>query len=218
MDGCRKNRVEDNFKSTFFPCFSFTPTNTANKTDLTLGEVNRQLSGSQLPYSEPQSPQNPSKRIRVTEMEMSRYNEEFVEVSKLSEGSYGVVTIAKHRLDGMLYAVKVRVIFLFASYKFDVNNSLDYFLQCTKRPLSGGPAENSAMNEVFALAALPKHKNLIRYYSSWVEKGKIYIQNEYCEGGSLAQLIQVRREKGTPFTENELKRMLTHLAKGMRYE
>lgn len=72
------------------------------------------------------------------------------------------------------------------------------------------------MNEVFALAALPKHKNIIRYYSSWVEKGRIWIQNEYCQGGSLAALIQKRRDSGEYFSEYELKRIIMHLAKGLR--
>ena len=72
------------------------------------------------------------------------------------------------------------------------------------------------MNEVFALAALPKHKNIIRYYSSWVEKGKIWIQNEYCQGGSLAAFIQKRRDGNHYLTEYEVKRILIHLAKGLR--
>ena len=82
--------------------------------------------------------------------------------------------------------------------------------------MHGGAEEKSAMNEVFALAALPKHKNIVRYYSSWVEKGKIWIQNEYCQGGTLAALIQKKRETDEIFTEYELKRILVHLAKGLR--
>ena len=29
------------------------------------------------------------------------------------------------------------------------------------------------MNEVFAHAALIKHKHVVRYYNSWVEKGQV---------------------------------------------
>lgn len=35
--------------------------------------------------------------------------------------------------------------------------------------------EKMAMNEVFAHAALMKHKHVVRYYNSWVEKGQVNI-------------------------------------------
>lgn len=89
--------------------------------------------------------------------------------------------------------------------------------QVTKTEVNGSNhAERAAMNEVFAHAALMKHKHVVRYYNSWVEKGRIYIQNEYCEGGSLASAIKQRRETNTPFTEGELRKIALHLAKGLR--
>ena len=33
--------------------------------------------------------------------------------------------------------------------------------------------EKMAMNEVFAHAALMKHKHVVRYYNSWVENGSV---------------------------------------------
>ena len=73
------------------------------------------------------------------------------------------------------------------------------------------------MNEVFAHSALIKHKHVVRYYNSWVENGRVYIQNEFCEGGSLAAKIREFKETGKRFTEAELKRILLHLAKGLDY-
>lgn len=73
------------------------------------------------------------------------------------------------------------------------------------------------MNEVFAHSALIKHKHVVRYYNSWVENGRVYIQNEYCEGGSLAAKIQEFRQTAKRFTEAELKRILLHLSKGLDY-
>merc|ERR1719266_841646 len=64
--------------------------------------------------------------------------------------------------------------------------------------------EKMAMNEVFAHAALMKHKHVVRYYNSWVENGAIYIQNEYCEGGSLQKKIEDYRASGLRFSEAEL--------------
>ena len=46
---------------------------------------------------------------------------------------------------------------------------------------------------------------------------QVYIQNEYCEGGSLAKQIQQRRITGQHFTEGELKKTLIHVAKGLQY-
>lgn len=77
--------------------------------------------------------------------------------------------------------------------------------------------ERVAMNEVFAQSSLMKHKHIVRYYNSWVEKGHVYIQNEYCEGGSLANLINEYRWRGLRFTEAELRRILLHVAKGLQY-
>ena len=73
------------------------------------------------------------------------------------------------------------------------------------------------MNEVFAHSALIRHKHVVRYYNSWVENGRVYIQNEFCEGGSLSAKIQELRNSGKHFSESELKRILLHLAKGLEY-
>ena len=36
--------------------------------------------------------------------------------------------------------------------------------------------EKMAMNEVFAHAALMKHKHVVRYYNSWVESGAVSVR------------------------------------------
>ena len=41
----------------------------------------------------------------------------------------------------------------------------------------------------------------------------MYIQNEYCEGGSLQNRIQEFKNSGTRFSEQELKKMIMHVAK-----
>ena len=72
------------------------------------------------------------------------------------------------------------------------------------------------MNEVFAHSALIKHKHVVRYYNSWVESGRVFIQNEFCEGGSLAAKIKEFKREGKRFSEAELKRILLHIAKGLQ--
>ena len=46
---------------------------------------------------------------------------------------------------------------------------------------------------------------------------QVYIQNEYCEGGSLASQIDEFRQTRRFFTETELKKMLVNVAKGLQY-
>ena len=92
----------------------------------------------------------------------SRYQEEFLELAEIASGEFGVVKKARHRLDGMIYAIKV-------SKKAIRKNSHD---------------EKMAMNEVFAHAALMKHKHVVRYYNSWVENGAVsfkYFLIIYCD-------------------------------------
>lgn len=83
--------------------------------------------------------------------QFNRYQEEFLELAEIASGEFGVVKKARHRLDGMVYAIKV-------SKKTIRKNSHD---------------EKMAMNEVFAHAALMKHKHVVRYYNSWVENGAV---------------------------------------------
>ena len=77
-----------------------------------------------------------------------------MELAEIASGEFGVVKKARHRLDGMVYAIKV-------SKKQIRKNSHD---------------EKMAMNEVFAHAALMKHKHVVRYYNSWVENGAVSYQ------------------------------------------
>ena len=140
---------------------------------------------------------SPVKRIRVSDFSVSnsRYEEEFLEISEIASGEFGCVKRARHRLDGVDYAVKI-----------SKKN-----LECSRHD------EKMALNEVFAHAALIQHKHFVRYYSSWVEAGNVFIQNELCRGGSLTNNIDLRRRTGQRFTETELKRMILQILKGLQY-
>jgi len=137
----------------------------------------------------------PAKRLRVSDMSITRYQEEFLEIAKVASGQFGMVVKARHKLDGIVYAIKITKKNLRA-------NSLD---------------ERMAMNEVFAHAALMKNKHVVRYFNSWVERGQIYIQNEFCDGGSLDQKLTDARREGQVFSEEELHRLLLHIGKGLKY-
>ena len=74
-----------------------------------------------------------------------------------------------------------------------------------------------AIREVQAHAILGKHPHVVRYYSAWAEDNHMIIQNEYCNGGSLADEMEDRFKSGKVLTEAELKNIMFQVAEGLRY-
>ena len=125
----------------------------------------------------------------------SRYEEEFVELDKIASGQFGVVKKARHRLDGMVYAIKM-----------------------TKKPLRDNTrSEKTAMKEIFAGAAMMKHKHIVRYYNSWVENRTVFIQNEFCDGGSVQRMLEQHRRDGCHVGEETLWRLMSDVSSGLQY-
>lgn len=98
--------------------------------------------------------------------------------------------------------------------------------------------EISAWKEVCAHAVLVKHNHIVQYYSAWAEQDRMLIQNEYCNGGSLAEFLdslklsnmQISAQTSSASTspsslsihttmmnESDLKTLLLHVAKGLSY-
>ena len=76
----------------------------------------------------------------------------------------------------------------------------------------------NAMNEVFAYSVLGRHAHIVHYYSSWVEDDRVFIQTEYCNGGSLSSLLAECRADGRQhLSEAELKQLTVHIAAGLKY-
>ncbi|KAL9984171.1 hypothetical protein ACROYT_G006438 [Oculina patagonica] len=137
---------------------------------------------------------NPAKKLALHESNISRYNAEFAEISTIGSGQFGSVHKCVNRLDGCVYALK---------------RSL--------KPVAGSIDEQNAMREVYAHAVLGKNPHVVRYYSAWAEDGHMLIQNEYCEGGSLAELIERNSKTNEVMAEGELKQLLIQLAEGLKY-
>ena len=135
-----------------------------------------------------------NKRLALRQCLVSRYHEEFHEVCKLGSGEFGDVFKCINRLDGCTYAIKR-----------------------SKRPIAGSALEISAWKEVCAHAVLVKHKYIVQYYSAWAEADRMLIQNEYCNGGSLAEHIEINKYNNKIMSETDLKVLLLHTVKGLGY-
>ncbi|CAG9770161.1 unnamed protein product [Ceutorhynchus assimilis] len=133
--------------------------------------------------------EQPTKRVALRESNIPRYHREFLELNLIGKGQFGSVFKCVNRLDGCVYAIKK-----------------------STKPVAGSAFEKTALNEVYAHAVLGKHQHVVRYYSAWAEDNHMIIQNEYCNGGSLADKIAKE-----PLSATELRRMLQHVAEGLRY-
>ena len=108
----------------------------------------------------------------------NRFGEDFESLKMLERGDNGEVYMVCHRISGVVYAIKKsvkknRMKSVNCPYNYDYN--MDVF------------------REARALSVL-EHSNIVRYYYSWVEETSLYIQLEYCEGGSVEGLLR-RRER-----------------------
>uniref|UniRef100_A0A8C9RXP6 Wee1-like protein kinase n=1 Tax=Scleropages formosus TaxID=113540 RepID=A0A8C9RXP6_SCLFO len=137
----------------------------------------------------------PSKRITVVESNMmSRYAAEFHELEKIGCGEFGSVFKCVKRLDGCIYAIKR-----------------------SKKPLAGSVDEQNALREVYAHAVLGQHPHVVRYYSAWAEDDHMLIQNEFCSGGTLSDVIKENFKTMCFLSELELKDLLLQVAHGLKY-
>ncbi|KAG9273212.1 wee1-like protein kinase 2 isoform X2 [Astyanax mexicanus] len=136
----------------------------------------------------------PSKRPAVPALMLSRFESEFLELGRIGVGEFGAVYRCVKRLDGCMYAIKR-----------------------LRRPLAGSSNEQLALKEVYAHAVLGHHPHVVRYYSAWAEDDHMIIQNEYCDGGSLLDVITEKEEQGEFFREPELRDLLLQVSMGLKY-
>lgn len=135
-----------------------------------------------------------TKRVALQDSNILRYHKEFHEVELIGTGEFGSVFKCINRLDGCTYAIKKSI-----------------------KPVAGSINEKNALNEVQAHAVLGKHEHVVRYYSAWAEDNHMIIQNEYCNGGSLADTIVILQNQKKHFTEPEMRQLLLHVAEGLNY-
>ncbi|CAK9117338.1 unnamed protein product [Durusdinium trenchii] len=98
---------------------------------------------------------------------------EMVGTRPLGRGGFGVVHCCRSLLDGRLCAVKTTY------QKFEENEA---FLR----------------TELVNLAHLPSHPNLLRYYTCFLEKGRLHIVTEFLDAVKLYHLIKGSKASPSP--------------------
>jgi len=105
---------------------------------------------------------------------------------------------------------------------FRVRNKIDRCLYAVKRTNSiTRGLQDSQLQEVFALASVGIEaeacRNIVRYFSSWLEDGQLHIQTELCECSLRDKLAQRwRSQDGDPrFGEEALVEVLRDVSSGL---
>lgn len=83
----------------------------------------------------------------------TRYRQDFEELGILGKGGYGIVYSCRHKLDGVIYAVK----------KVPVSESRRQQIM-----IRGQPEIDALLAELRTLAQLD-HPNIVRYYNGWLD-------------------------------------------------
>ncbi|EHH16303.1 hypothetical protein EGK_11567, partial [Macaca mulatta] len=110
----------------------------------------------------------------------------------VGKGSYGEVTLVKHRRDGKQYVIK----------KLNLRNA--------------SSRERRAAEQEAQLLSQLKHPNIVTYKESWEGgDGLLYIVMGFCEGGDLYQ--KLKEQKGQLLPENQVVEWFVQIAMALQY-
>lgn len=118
---------------------------------------------------------------------------DFKILKELGKGSYGTVYTVRSYIDDNIYVMK----------KMELNNLTD-------------KQQKECYREVSILKKV-SHQNIIKYYSSFLDCGNLYIIMEYAEGGDLYSLIKHYKRHNKHFDEFDIWRIAFDILNGLEY-
>lgn len=124
--------------------------------------------------------------------EAFRFDDHFHYVGIVGRSQTSEVYAAMHKEDGTLYAVK---------------KSLHEF--------KGYADRKRWLREVECVERLPAHPHIVTYYRGWQQDMRFYIQMEYCQGGSLRNVLD--HMQGSTLLEEDIWTIGYQVASGLAF-
>ena len=118
---------------------------------------------------------------------------DFKIIKELGKGSYGTVYTVRSYIDDNVYVMK----------KMELNNLKE-------------KQQRECYREVSILKKV-SHQNIIKYYSSFLDNGVLYIIMEYAEGGDLYSLIKHYKHHNKTFSEFDIWQIAYEMLNGLSY-
>ena len=118
---------------------------------------------------------------------------DFKIIKELGKGSYGTVYTVKSNINSNIYVMK----------KIELNHL--------------NPRQQIECHREVSILKKVNHKNIIKYYSSFLEKEILYIIMEYAELGDLYSLIKHYKKHSKFFSENDLWKISFEVLTGLDY-
>ena len=118
---------------------------------------------------------------------------DFKLLKELGKGSYGTVYTVKSYIDDNIYVMK----------KMELNHL--------------NPRQQVECYREVSILKKVDHKNIIKYYSSFLEKETLYIIMEYAELGDLYSLIKHYKKHSKHFSESDLWKISSEILTGLDY-
>ena len=118
---------------------------------------------------------------------------DFKIIKELGKGSYGTVYTVKSLLDSNIYVMK----------KIELSHL--------------NPRQQVECYREVSILKKVSHKNIIKYYSSFLEKNILYIIMEYAELGDLYSLIKHYKKHSNFFSELDLWKISSEILSGLDY-
>ncbi len=135
--------------------------------------------------------------------EVSRFRLDFSEVTLIGKGSFSEVFRAKNKVDGQYYAIKR-----------------------LKRQCTGDEDKRRCEREATILAMLAQCADedpmlachIIRYFGSWFEEGRLFLQVEHCQSNLSDYIISVRGGlPRSPMPTGVVVNVLRDISLGLKY-